>query len=115
MNIIIVICKEHGIFYSPNNFSFEILELCSKEELDLKEQEYIKSYDTMINGYNMDSGGTDGRIISDETREKIRKKMRDVSGENNPMYGRKHSQSTKDKISKAHKGKKLSEEHIQRL
>lgn len=128
--------------YSEDNFSFKVLELCSKEELDEKEIEYIKKYDTFKNGYNMDTGGTNGRVISDETRKKIsknhcdvsgennpmygkkhtlesknkiRNNMRDVSGKNNPMYGKKHTQETKDLISNIHKGKKLSSEHIQKL
>ena len=34
----------------------------------------------------------------------------DISGPNNPMYGRKHSEEARKKMSKAHKGKKHSEE-----
>ena len=36
-------------------------------------------------------------------------------GENHPMYGRTLDQTAKDKISKAHKGRKFSDEHIQHL
>lgn len=36
-------------------------------------------------------------------------------GENHPMYGRTHDQIARDKISKAHKGRKFSDEHIQHL
>ena len=46
----------------------------------------------------MDTGGTNGRVISDETRKKISKNHCDVSGENNPMYGKKHTLESKNKI-----------------
>jgi hypothetical protein len=36
------------------------------------------------------------------------------SGENNPMYGKNHTQDTKDKISKINKGKKRSENFIEK-
>ena len=39
----------------------------------------------------------------------------DNSGTNNPFYGRKHSEETKKKIGKVHKGKKLSEETKKKL
>ena len=40
------------------NFSFSILEECKPEELDDKEQFYIKKYNSITpNGYNMTSGG----------------------------------------------------------
>ena len=42
-----------------------------------------------------------------EAKEKMSKAN---SGENNPFYGKKHSEKARKKISKAHKGKKLSEE-----
>lgn len=45
--------KKYGI----DNFKFEILELCSPDELDAKEIQYIAKYDTYNNGYNMTIGG----------------------------------------------------------
>ena len=128
--------------YGVDNFDFLIIEICHQSQLDEKEQYYILHYDSLNNGYNNDSGGTDGRIVSEETKqkisdnhhdvsginnpmygrkhkktsvEKIRNNMRDVSGENNPMYGRKHTDNAKKKISNIHRGKTLSQEHIQKL
>ena len=56
--------KENSFFhemlrhYGFHNFTFEIVEECSKEELDSKEIHYIKKYNTMYpNGYNKDKGG----------------------------------------------------------
>lgn len=51
--------KKYGI----NNFSFEIIEECLPEELDEKEQFYIKYYNSYKNGYNQDEGGQ-GRVNS---------------------------------------------------
>lgn len=39
------------------NFTFEILEECQEKELDQKEQDYIKEYNSRINGYNIQDGG----------------------------------------------------------
>ena len=45
--------KKYGI----ENFSFEIIEECKPEQLNLKEQYWIDYYDSYNNGYNMTSGG----------------------------------------------------------
>jgi group I intron endonuclease len=39
------------------NFDFEILEECNLEDLELKEREYIKEYNSQIEGYNIQEGG----------------------------------------------------------
>lgn len=39
------------------NFDFEVIEQCSQDELDQKEQDYIKLYDSQNNGYNIQLGG----------------------------------------------------------
>lgn len=43
--------------YGLNNFSFEILEECKKEELNEKEKFWIKQYNSFDNGYNLTTGG----------------------------------------------------------
>ena len=52
--------------YGINNFSFEILEECSKDELNEKEIYYIKKYNTFDrnNGYNRTIGGEQPKINS---------------------------------------------------
>lgn len=45
--------KKYGI----SNFSFEIIEECSKEQLDEREIYWIKFYDSYNNGYNLTKGG----------------------------------------------------------
>lgn len=50
--------------------------------------------------------------ISEETRKKISKAN---SGENNPMYGKHHSDEIKEHLRQVNLGKILSEEHRQRI
>ena len=45
--------------YGIENFTFEILEECSIQELGEKEKYYITKYDTYKSGYNMTTGGED--------------------------------------------------------
>ena len=57
--------------YGLENFLFEVLEECSLEELDTKEQFYIKKYNSYIdfpnsNGYNLTLGGDGTRKITEE-------------------------------------------------
>lgn len=49
--------------YGVENFSFEILELCLKNELDEKEKKFIQEYNSITpNGYNIKEGGQGGAI-----------------------------------------------------
>lgn len=43
--------------YGIENFSFEVLQECSVEELDNLEKHYIEKFDSYWNGYNQDLGG----------------------------------------------------------
>ena len=47
--------------YGIENFTFEILEECSVEELGNKEKMYIAQYNSYRQGYNLTSGGEDHR------------------------------------------------------
>lgn len=47
--------------YGVNNFSFEIIEECTEEELNERERYWVQYYDTFFNGYNQTLGG-DGSI-----------------------------------------------------
>ena len=55
--------------YGEQSFTYEILELCSKNKLNEREQFYISIFDSFKNGFNCDLGGSN------------------ISGEANPMYG----------------------------
>lgn len=69
-----------------NAFSFIVLERCKKEDLDAQERHWIMHYQTMDSfiGYNLESGGNEGKEVSEKTRDTKR-------GCNNPMYGKKLS------------------------
>lgn len=120
--------------YGENNFEFEILEECSKEELNEKERYYIDLYNTMNRdyGYNLKSGGQDKNYVTEYVKNKISesnkkyyeehpevKKRRSINayeqwsnpeikakiiGKNNGMYGKTHSDEARKKISEAQKG-----------
>lgn len=67
------------------NFSFEILQECLKEELNELEMKYIKEHDSFWpNGYNLTRGGSTQTEVSELTIEKLR--IANI-GENNPMFG----------------------------
>ena len=61
--------------YGFDNFEISVLEECSREELNTKEVEYIKQYDSYRNGYNSTVGGEDNpsnhREIVDRRTEKL--------------------------------------------
>lgn len=107
--------------YGQENFTFEILELCSEDVLDEIEIKYINFYDACNTnkGYNIESGGNQCKHLSDKTKRKIgdanrgrrhseesKKQMsKSRTGEGNGMYKKQHSEETKKKISDAKKGK----------
>lgn len=72
------------------NFEKDIIEYCSKSNVDEREQFYIKLFNSMNKqfGYNLCSGGSFNKVLSDETKKRISEK---------------------------HKGKKLSKEAIEKL
>lgn len=76
--------------------------LCQKEIF------YINYYKELghklTNISNGGEGWTVGTKFTDKHKENISKYHADVSGENNPMYGKTHTQSAKQKNSVARKG-----------
>jgi group I intron endonuclease len=66
--------------YGVENFNFEILEECKKEELNDKEIFYINKYETHSkNGYNQDDGGNQASHytkLSDELVSKIIERLK---------------------------------------
>lgn len=57
--------------YGLENFEFKIVEECSKEELNEKEQHWIEHYNSFFNGYNESVGGTVHCRYSGISKEKI--------------------------------------------
>lgn len=89
--------------YGSDSFEFKLVKSCKPRYLDRFEKLLIKSHDSMnpVNGYNLDSGGSEGYVLSDNTRMKMSKAQ---SGKNHPLYGKNHSKETKQKMSKSKKG-----------
>lgn len=96
--------------YGIDNFISEILEICEESEWREKEIFWIKYFDTANNGYNMTLGGDGWSEWSENRKEEFSKY---ISGENNPMYGKKgelcpsfglkRSDETKERMSKSRK------------
>lgn len=101
--------------YGEEAFSYEILEELPKEhftpeKLDELEINYIKLYNSAnrVNGFNIETGGSPNKVISEETRKKL-------SLANQGKYkGRKVSEKTRELMSKNSArywlGKKMSDE-----
>ena len=89
------------IKYGKENFFIKEIDISyNKEELNEKEKKYILEYNSFISekGYNLTMGG-EGNIPNEETHQKMK-------GENNPMFGRHHSDETKKLIGESKKGEK---------
>ena len=74
--------------YGSESFEFEIVAVASSnEELDSLEKSLISEFNSVNGkfGYNKDHGGSSGKQITEETRQKISVSS---SGSNNNMYGR---------------------------
>ena len=72
------------------------------------EQKWVGIFDCVFpHGYNKTCGGISKLTVSDETREIIRQRAleRDMSGEKNPHYGKKHTDEVKAAQSARMKGK----------
>lgn len=104
--------------YGKENFERTVLQECETfEELSRAEEYWIKQYGAVESQdfYNLTSGGFGGNsdymkeywtLFTKDERKKLRNwQRRSMIGENNPMYGKKHSEETKKKISNKLKGK----------
>lgn len=109
--------------FGEENFKFRVLcETESTEERFEIEESIIRALKTYENGYNLTVDGRGKYIISEETREKMRK---NTLGKNNPFYGKKHNEETRRRLSEiASKntgeknpfyGKKHKQETIERI
>ena len=89
--------------YGLENFSFEIIEECSREDLDSRERYWIKKFDSYYNGYNSTLGGHSkrGYSLSESFKEKCR--------------NRRHTQETKQRMSISAKGRKPSTDTLLKM
>lgn len=94
--------------YGFENFNIEILQIFDKnterDKIVEAEISWIKKLESnnLDKGYNLLLGGTDwtGYSHSEDTKQIISEKASErYQGENNPMFGKKHSAESKNKIS----------------
>lgn len=57
--------------YGKESFTYEIIELCQIEQLNEKEEYWIKFYDSYNNGYNCNPGGNQASIGENNGRAKL--------------------------------------------
>lgn len=116
--------------YGKESFEWNIIEkdIEDQDVLNMLERLHISRYEASIDdwGYNIQEGGNNsqhhestklkiskklmGKKVSEKTRKLMSINHTDVTGENNPMYGKTHKESSKQKMSNARIGKKVSEE-----
>lgn len=97
--------------YGWDNFYHIILfNNISKELANIVECELIKKYNTTNRefGYNLMNGGNSNKH-TDYTKRKIKENHSDINGENNPFYGKKHSEQTINKIKATLNGRFVKE------
>lgn len=102
--------------YNKNVFIWEIIDKADTiEELNKKEQYWIKYYDSFNKnkGYNLTMGGEGsiGYIPSEETRKKMRNRMLG----NKYTLGFKVKEETKEKLRNINLNKKLSIDHKNKI
>jgi group I intron endonuclease len=96
--------------YGQQKFSIELVEEVESAERAYElEQYYIKKYDTKVpNGYNLTDGGDGifGWEASEEYRQECSERVKQLHKEKKVgMYGKKHSEETRKKMSDSSKGK----------
>lgn len=117
---------KHGV----DQHEFSVLEVCDQDCLDQLESYYIEKFNTFNSrhGLNLQSGGYGGKhsdesrqkisasrigmVFSDETRLKMSEKRKALNLK--PSLGKVCSAETKLKLSAINKGKKLSQESIEK-
>jgi len=102
--------------YGEENFNYEILlELPYPRDpyiYDHYEKKFITLYDSFKNGYNLDEGGTGGKILSKETIEKIRKSRIGYS----PNFSEEYKNELRERIMKVNENRQpLTSEHKEKL
>jgi len=86
---------------------------CPDEDLNKHEELMVEVLGTLVpEGYNLREGGGNRGKPSDETRKKMSERQ---LREKNCMYGKNHTEETKQKISESSIGKKMSEESKRKM
>ena len=100
--------NKHYRRFNKEYFTYEILMSCEVDWLDFFEKAFISGYDSHRNGFNKTIGGTSIKIKypSEETRLK----MSEAHKGRQYCKGKKMSDEHKQKLSESAKGKKHSDE-----
>lgn len=105
--------------YGLQSFDISVIdEANTKEVINEKEQYWIKILNSSVpDGYNILQGGSysTGMTGKHHSRETIEKFKILSSGENNAMFGRRHSEETRKKIGDAEIGFRHSEESKKKM
>jgi group I intron endonuclease len=81
--------------YGKINFIYGIVEECDFSIINEREMYWVNFYDTFKNGYNSDTGGLNGRLLSEQTKSILRQKN---LKEHNARWGVKLDENLKSKI-----------------
>ena len=112
--------------YGVEHFHFDIIEECRVEDLEYREPYWINQLNTLVpNGYNILKGGRKlsgednpffGKHHTEEAKQQMSEAHKELYiGENNPMYGRHHTDETKEKIKQKNLDKNMYEYHSRRM
>lgn len=101
--------KKYGI----ENFKIQILSFFDSLEELIEEEKFIvnKEWCDRKDTYNISCGGSNPIMFGEDNPswkggvKYVKKGRKDVSGEKNPMFGKKHSDESIEKIRKANTGK----------
>jgi group I intron endonuclease len=99
--------------YGEDSFEFIVIETCDEEKLNDNEIKWINYFNSTNPdyGYNLESGGNSNYHLSDETKQKISEHRKGKCvGEDNPFYGKTHTEEVRKKISETQLGRKHSNE-----
>jgi len=97
--------------YGKDAFVFSVAEEVESDALVSTEQKYLDEYLATGNCYNMATiagPGSRGRPVSQETRRKLSEASK---GERSPMWGKKHTEETRQKM----RGRLVSEENRRKI
>ena len=103
-----------------DNVTSEILyDNLSEEKAWELEKQLIKEYkskgECVTNFHEGGCGGNTGNYNNSERSAKLSAAAKKRVGKLNPMFGKHHSEETKEKLRQINRGKKLTPEHIEKL